>query len=72
MLKSKCYILITDTDITLAGDFRGMSRLMKLSSLTGLRKNIDSTIKELTKEGTSGRNKRGRAKSSSDKQSEVR
>lgn len=49
LIKSKAYILITDRESVIAGDFKGFSAFMKLHSLKLLQENTGKMIKHLEK-----------------------
>lgn len=73
LIKSKAYILITDKEGTMAGDFRGFSGLMKIHTLKQLHENTDKVLrklqgKEKPKRSKNVRNTSGRSKGSSGKQ----
>lgn len=69
LIKSKCYILITDKEAEMAGDFRGFTGLMKIHALMDMQRNLDGLVKRLKgKEAKNGRNKPRRKASGRDEQ----
>lgn len=53
LIKSKSYILVTDTKTAMNASRGGMERLMHTHSLLLMRDQLDKVIKEITKEGAS-------------------
>lgn len=64
LLKSKTYILVTETEGILAGNFKGFDGVMKIHSLRMLTQKANELLDKLQateKKGkTNGRNSRGR------------
>lgn len=57
LIKSKCYILITDKEGVMSGDFRGFTAIMKLHTLKQMQENLQKMITKLSKpkRGKNGR-----------------
>lgn len=85
LIRSKVYILITDKEAKMAGDFKGFDGLMKINSLKLMLENGERLIKKIgasspakgsgstkRKEVKRGGNTSGRKKSSPAKQGKVR
>lgn len=60
LIKSKCYILITDKEGTMAGDFKGFTGIMKINTLKIMLDNGRKLVKRLQEEDNVG-NQSGRS-----------
>lgn len=47
LIKSKCYILVTDKEATMSGDFRGFDGLMKIHALKEMMHQAEKLLKKL-------------------------
>lgn len=52
LLKSKCYILITDKEGTMAGDFKGFSGIMKIHTLKAMHTQTERLLNKLQAKDT--------------------
>lgn len=50
LVKSKVYILVTDEEAVMNGDFRGFDNFLKLHSLQSLHANTEKLIAEILKQ----------------------
>lgn len=67
LIKSRVYILVTDKDASMSGDFRGFSAFMKLHSLKLLHENTAELIRELQTKLGKGKSKSGKRKATTKK-----